>query len=766
MLKEFREHLGYNQKEFAELINKSQNTISRWEDNPETLSINQISEIAKSFGVNELDLISFSPENKTRIPWKINDNYINDLVRLDTLTLDIENSFFHSQNILLDLELTEQQIALRFLDDKRQFLATLKEFSSRPKVTFIGESDSGKSTLINTLLGKQLLPTNYTPETSTGIKIAHINSKPKWLGFDNTAVFKHSVDEEMLDTHKIRDANYYEKHLVEDGSEQLIVDYGSYDGKHFDDIRKDDENFYTIITYIDVPLLLACEVWDIPGGGTTHSEDLSDDLISKTASEGADIIVFLSTAAKFLHTYDLVTLKDTIESLPLLNPNQNNINPLSNLFIIASQSGQIIQNDSNIDEIIHKRLQAFDGTLPNEFWVNFKEKRSIDDSSTNSTSLINRTFIFERDDIKLQQKFKYEFINLLEALASDRIERIEEYYRIQSDYLIINSFNHSLNQVLNTLDYEKKTIHKTIEDYQTLIVRKTEFLNNNSEFLDSMRNLAISYSKNSRDEIIQMYKQILTEENIYNLLVLHKVEKDRESKEEFITSLQNQLVEKANKIVEGHHIEFMDQLVHELKELVDKDPSISVNLSNENEPLITSDHLNLLFGSLASAGTAELFNIYFASFGNLGGYIPVTKVVSFLKDIGINVPGGTRGATQFIKKIGGPETVTVAIAVAVGASVYALTGRDWKKSFSKHIIKSFTKTHKIKGVDKPHSFGSLLQIQAINFWNNIASSLSTEDIAIEIQQLEDELKQISEIDAKTLDSTRTFLESLYLPKIN
>src|SRR5699024_12791239 len=108
-----------------------------------------------------------------------------------------------------------------------------------------------------------------------------------------------------------------------------------------------------------------------------------------------------------------------------------------------------------------------------------------------------------------------------------------------------------------------------------------------------------------------MYKKLLTEESVYNLIITNNVDSVRTSKQEFITSLQNYLVEEANKIIETHHQEFMNQFAKELQELVDKDPSFSVEVSKTQEPIFTSDNLSILFGSLASAGTAELFNRYF-----------------------------------------------------------------------------------------------------------------------------------------------------------
>ena len=72
-----------------------------------------------------------------------------------------------------------------------------------------GASSSGKSTMINHMLGDSTLPSNYTPTTSVSTKIIHIEDKPKFMGENNTAIFKISnKQEKMIETHKLHDNSY------------------------------------------------------------------------------------------------------------------------------------------------------------------------------------------------------------------------------------------------------------------------------------------------------------------------------------------------------------------------------------------------------------------------------------------------------------------------------------------------------------------------------------------------------------------------------
>ena len=68
------------------------------------------------------------------------------------------------------------------VDDSSQTYKSLQEhistFLRKPLVGLSGRYDSGKSTLINELLGKDILPTSYQPMTSIPVVIMHSDMKP------------------------------------------------------------------------------------------------------------------------------------------------------------------------------------------------------------------------------------------------------------------------------------------------------------------------------------------------------------------------------------------------------------------------------------------------------------------------------------------------------------------------------------------------------------------------------------------------------------
>ena len=51
----------------------------------------------------------------------------------------------------------------------------------KPKVVFLGRSDAGQSTMINALIGKEKMPTSWTPTTSIIVYIKHIDDRPAYI---------------------------------------------------------------------------------------------------------------------------------------------------------------------------------------------------------------------------------------------------------------------------------------------------------------------------------------------------------------------------------------------------------------------------------------------------------------------------------------------------------------------------------------------------------------------------------------------------------
>lgn len=56
----------------------------------------------------------------------------------------------------------------------------------KPTVAIVGRSDTGKSTLINSLIGAEKMPAKWTPTTSTAVYVKHIKDRPAFIHADLT----------------------------------------------------------------------------------------------------------------------------------------------------------------------------------------------------------------------------------------------------------------------------------------------------------------------------------------------------------------------------------------------------------------------------------------------------------------------------------------------------------------------------------------------------------------------------------------------------
>lgn len=59
----------------------------------------------------------------------------------------------------------------------------------KPTVAIVGRSDTGKSTLINSLIGAEKMPAKWTPTTSTAVYVKHIKDRPAFI-HDEAWIFK------------------------------------------------------------------------------------------------------------------------------------------------------------------------------------------------------------------------------------------------------------------------------------------------------------------------------------------------------------------------------------------------------------------------------------------------------------------------------------------------------------------------------------------------------------------------------------------------
>ena len=117
---------------------------------------------------------------------------------------------------------------------------------------------------------------------------------------------------------------------------------------------------------------------------------------------------------------------------------------------------------------------------------------------------------------------------------------------------------------------------------------------------------------------------------------------------------------------------------------------------------------------LSAYGALALWASIVAGGSNLGAYILVAKVVSFLGSLGISL-GGTATVASAISAIGGPVTIAIMLAVISAVAAFGIISGTWKARVSNKIVKAFEKNNTLS------QFLDALD----EYWNDTASALTS-----------------------------------------
>lgn len=213
----------------------------------------------------------------------------------------------------------------------------------KPTVAIVGRSDTGKSTLINSLIGAEKMPAKWTPTTSTAVYVKHIKDRPAFI-HDEAWIFKRECgNEKFWNSKRLYDEKYCEKWKVAGGDLSLLETYSTRQGGGL----KTEAG--SAVVFVDAPILLNCDIIDLPGYGT---ETASDDVITAKTAAHADVLIYLSLASGFLRIEDIEYLKNNVRTLPVLEKKGENAKT-------HAEFDKLLQEISAVDaEIDHDNLTS------------------------------------------------------------------------------------------------------------------------------------------------------------------------------------------------------------------------------------------------------------------------------------------------------------------------------------------------------------------------------------------------------------------------
>jgi transcriptional regulator with XRE-family HTH domain len=571
-------------------------------------------------------------------------------------------------------------------------LNTVEKMSRKPRVAFVGKSDVGKSTLINSLIGSKIIPEAWTPTTSIVIHVKHLCDKPKYCDKD-VMIFRPDENQNLWDDTRLADEKYTKSFCIASGSYSLLQDFGSRQGSQFE-----QTDAVSAVVFVDSVILKNCDLLDLPGYGTKDRED--DDSLLKRI-KNIDILVYMSLANGFMRGDDITWLQNELPNLSPITLNNEKMKPLANLFVVASQA-HIVSNGSldDLNTILDKGVERFEKTLSTNYWANFGQ-------NVTHKSFRNRFFVYSTDQESLRTDFESDLRNLLEFLPQIIINKIANFIK-ENAQLAINQINRnllSLNKILSQREKIKEKIRKLEQD-------EPERISNNENKKILIFQKIEDFCQKAKIDFTAQYNKIINKDAIINLIKDNEWGRTEEDMKSLSSKLSNLLNDSYSNIAKN----YSEKLEVEIDEYIqDFANSTRLHTINNNIEVGTSFNFKASFaGGLAGVGAYGALALWASSLGNLGAYILIAKGVSLLSAIGISI-GGTATAISAISAIGGPVVLMFGIVALVGFSAYYMFSWRWIKGVSKKIVTLYDKKRVLAEYNKNIEL----------FWNNTRTAFTS-----------------------------------------
>lgn len=581
----------------------------------------------------------------------------------------------------------------------------------KPKISFAGRSDAGKSTLINTLLSTDKMPAKWTATTSIAVHIKHIDDRPEFIKED-VCILRQLDNSEWNDLY-IDDEKYFKKYLIESGDFSLLESYGTHQG-NTDNVNKAS----SAVVFIDSPLLKDCDILDLPGFAVNNEDDEKHKFY--TQQNQTDILIYLSLSNGFLQKGDLQYISECLRCLnPIELKGANNVEPLENLFIVASQAGTIDGgNMTELKDILDRRCSALAAVLSNSGEIGSEVltyRSKITGYKYNLQSLRKRFFTFEMKQARLCK----EFINAFNKTAEKLPKTIQEdfYQNIQvvleeSKKIIKNKIGEYKLIVGNSEKYS--ALLRSIKDNEP--ARKIE----QEEKKKAMLSLIESLKKSSVQDIISEYNDMTDIDRMTAMMDSFGCKNDPNSKEEFATYFNNQLKSRIEKIVDSSNKKYKDNLDDYLKDY---------SLSFENYKFSSDVTLSFNAQGVFRDGLKGLVSIGVAGASAMWLSTSTTAFIA-------TVFGASLGLTPLLVTLG---VFGIGIG-AVGRALKSILDKVfWEKNFAKALAKEYSKKDfiwKIRdGMDE--------------YWNNTKNSFiaACDNVEEEWQKKIDEYELLADEEA-------------------
>jgi transcriptional regulator with XRE-family HTH domain len=664
-LRALRKDAKYDQEDLAKKMGVSQSQISKWEDDIDTASPSEIVRLAQILGTSIEELIGHLTPPNMPDPMSAGSPYRDFLKRLNIIW-----DYFNCKS-----EETEN-MSVQTLKLLREYIG---KFMRKPLVGLSGRYDSGKSTLINELLGKNILPTSYQPMTSLPVLIMHSESKPVWMKPDEEVAIMPDTD-----INAIFESNAGDNRIAI-GTASLLREFASYKGKY------QVENARMAVAFIESPALCLCSFLDLPG----YKSDLDDTAKVTAFEKDIDFLIYASPIISCMDQYDLPLMSKQLLTLPAFEDGYADFPLLGNFVLAITRCGR--------DET-EEKIQETLSDIACRIFKHYK-----DDTIRNRSEIVGRQI--SKDDFqkrlipfskdvprrrkgfisKIQDILSVQLPQIWEAKAKQAIESIRD-KAIETETKAFTK----ITQLLNNQD-------QCIKDHETLKNNMPEIKKTIELIRTDINDYIKMYSCNSKVDFSSFFDSIISKESLVGIIDSQYDNDKKKTTNQIGSYLSERLGGKANNICTEYAKKLAERLNNRFDELAESInsllPQLGIN-SGIEQPFGTADVRSMFISGLAGLGTLgalSLWAVTVAGGSNFGAYILVAKISGILTSMGISVAGPT--LVSLVAYLGGPLVVGTGIGLIIAAStwgLFKLFGPSWQERLAEKIIKGMKNNDTLK----------------------------------------------------------------------
>lgn len=368
-----QDRLRMTDSAFAKIMDVDPSQINRWKNNPDSMSVLVIMQIMEKTGCSFEELTEFNRSVPGQVSVQGSD----------------WEKMYSEKKVLIDF------IHKMLSDEKyKSLISEIESCFYTAKVLVYGKHCAGKKTLINTMIGKQILPTAATSALHVPIIVQRCQDNRNIINAEKVQVYANNEKGERENT------------IVANGGLGTLMSVSP------DDVRLNKISYATV--YVNSDVLNYCDIIYMPYMQEQEDSSFSN-TVAKTVGTRADVVIYASSTDDFLTADEVVQIAALYRSMEASHTQDN-------LFITASQAQRACSNDIHeLEQIIQQGYNRVKSLIKD-----FREDR-IYGYSTNYPELCATFHSSIGSTIgKLPEKANADSIRAVYDFTRKEIKRIEQ----------------------------------------------------------------------------------------------------------------------------------------------------------------------------------------------------------------------------------------------------------------------------------------------------------------------------------------------------